>query len=206
MCLPIFATSQRNPLEITHWIKHPGGKIWNSMREYVLFRFPTIFSDTLPKDAALLSPFRIEIDRDAKLVRRNYRPPAKNAEILKQTTELQKLTIIEHSNAAHYSQVILAPRPHTNKTEWRFCIDYRFLNDLTSSLSWPLPNIKQMFERLGARKANYFAAMDFTQGFHQIAMDKASAVLTAFITFCGNYQFTRVPFGPKMHRATINSL
>ena len=39
--------------------------------------------------------------------------------------------------------------------------------------------------------------MDFTQGFHQIAMDKASAVLTAFITFCGIYQFTRVPFGPK---------
>jgi hypothetical protein len=28
-------------------------------------------------------------------------------------------------------------------------------------------------------------------------MNKASAVLTAFITFCGIYQFTRVPFGPK---------
>ena len=48
-----------------------------------------------------------------------------------------------------------------------------------------------MFERLVARKAKYFAVMDFTQGFHQIAMDKA------FITFCGIYQFTRVPFGPK---------
>jgi hypothetical protein len=39
--------------------------------------------------------------------------------------------------------------------------------------------------------------MDFTLGFHQIAMDKASAVLTAFIAYCGVYQFTRVPFGPK---------
>ena len=38
-----------------------------------------------------------------------------------------------------------------------------------------------MLERLEARKANYFAVMDFTQGFHQIAMDKASAVLTTFI-------------------------
>ena len=28
-------------------------------------------------------------------------------------------------------------------------------------------------------------------------MDIASAVLTAFIIFCGIYQFTRVPFGPK---------
>ena len=54
-----------------------------------------------------------------------------------------------------------------------------------------------MFERLGARKAKFFAVMDFTHGFHQIAIDKASAVLTAFKTFCGVYQFTRVYFGPK---------
>ena len=74
--------------------------------------------------------------------------PVKNAEILKQTTELLKLGIIEHSNAAHYSQCLLAPKPHTDKKKWRFCIDYRFLNGLTSSFSWPLPNIKHMPERL----------------------------------------------------------
>ena len=152
-----FATSQRNPLTKTPWIKHPGGEIWNWMREYVLVcrRFPAIFSGTLPKDPALLPPFRIEIDRARWKVSRTQLPPrtqtpAKNAEILQQTTKLQKLTIIEYSNAAHYSQVILVPNPHTSKAEWRFCIDYRFLNDLTSSLSWPLPNIKQMFERLKA--------------------------------------------------------
>jgi hypothetical protein len=54
-----------------------------------------------------------------------------------------------------------------------------------------------MFERLRAHIAKYFAVMDSTQGFHHIAMNKASVVLTAFITFCGIYQFTRVPFGPK---------
>ena len=157
-------------------------------------RFPTIFSSTLPKNPALLSCFWIEIDRARWEVRQTQlthitQTPAKNAEILKQTTE--------RSNAAHYSQVILAPKPHTNKTEWRFCIDYRFLNDLSSSLSWPLPNIKQILERLRAQKAKYFAVMDFTKVFHQIVMDKASVVLTAFITFCGIYQFTRVPSGPK---------
>ena len=39
--------------------------------------------------------------------------------------------------------------------------------------------------------------MDFTQGFHQIPMDKASDVLTAYITFFSIYQFTRVLFGSK---------
>jgi transposase InsO family protein len=164
--------------------------------------FPEIFSGVLPKEPAKLSPFRIEVDRNKWEVSDTRLPPrtqtkVKNDEILKQTTELLNLGIIEHSQAGHYSQCLLAPKPHTNKTEWRFCIDYRFLNNLTAGISWPLPNIKHMFERLGAQKAKYFAVMDFTQGFHQIALDKASAVLTAFITFCGVYQFTRVPFGPK---------
>ena len=39
--------------------------------------------------------------------------------------------------------------------------------------------------------------MNFAQGFHQIAMDKVSTVLTALITFYSVYQFTRVPVGPK---------
>jgi transposase InsO family protein len=164
--------------------------------------FPMIFSGTLPKEPARLEPFRIEVDRTKWAVNQSRLPPrtqtpVKNQEILKQVNELLELGIIEHSNASHYSQCILAPKPHTDKKEWRFCIDYRFLNSLTESLCWPLPNIKHMFERLGAQKAKYFAVMDFTQGFHQIAMNKASAVLTAFITFCGIYQFTRVPFGPK---------
>ena len=132
--------------------------------------FPQIFSGTLPKTPARLAPFRIEVDRSAWEINKNQLPPrvqtpVKNTEILKQVTELLNLGIIEHSNASHYSQCLLAPKPHTNKTEWRFCIDYRWLNDLTASLSWPLPNIKQMFERLGAQKAKYFAVMDFTQGF-----------------------------------------
>ena len=105
--------------------------------------------------------------------------------------------IITPSKAEYYSQVILAVKPHTNRTEWRFCVDYRNLNLLTKSHSWPLPNTKHMFERLGAHQCTYFAVMDFTMGFHQIAMSMMSRVLTAFITFSGIYEFVRVPFGPK---------
>ena len=54
-----------------------------------------------------------------------------------------------------------------------------------------------MFERLGAKRWEYFAVMDFTQGFHQIGLNPITAYLTAFITFMGIYEFTRVPFGPQ---------
>jgi hypothetical protein len=65
--------------------------------------------------------------------------PAKQAEIQKQVDELLRPKVIEHSNASYYLQVILASKPND---EWRFCIDYRKLNDCTQSASWPIPNIK----------------------------------------------------------------
>ena len=95
------------------------------------------------------------------------------------------------------SQVLLAPKPHINPKQWRMCVDYRALDALTEAESWPLPNTEHMFERIGAKNAKYFAVMDFTQGFHQVEVHPLFRYLTAFITFCGIYQFTRVPFGPK---------
>ena len=38
--------------------------------------------------------------------------------------------------------------------------------------------------------------MDFTPGFHQLALAELAILLTVFITFCGVYEFLRVPFGP----------
>jgi hypothetical protein len=39
--------------------------------------------------------------------------------------------------------------------------------------------------------------MDLTQGYHQAPVSLMTRVFTAFILFCGLYQFTRLPFGPK---------
>ena len=39
--------------------------------------------------------------------------------------------------------------------------------------------------------------MDLTQGYHQAPLTFATRAYTAFITFYGVYQFTRLPFGPK---------
>ena len=39
--------------------------------------------------------------------------------------------------------------------------------------------------------------MDFTQGFHQVEVHLLFRFLTAFITFCGIFQFKRVPFGQQ---------
>jgi hypothetical protein len=39
--------------------------------------------------------------------------------------------------------------------------------------------------------------MDLTSGYHQAPLSLAARVFTAFITFCGIFQYLRLPFGPK---------
>ena len=77
------------------------------------------------------------------------------------------------------------------------CVDYRVLNDSTADTSWPIPNIAEIFRRIGIQKPKIFGIMDLTQGYHQAPLTLATRAYTSFITFSGIYQFTRLPFGPK---------
>ena len=76
-------------------------------------------------------------------------------------------------------------------------VDYRALNDCTADASWPITNIAEMFRRIGSQKPKIFGIMDLIQGYHQAPLTFATRAYTAFITFSGVYQFTRLPFGPK---------
>ena len=66
--------------------------------------------------------------------------------------------------------------------KWRFCIDFRALNDCCTIGRWPLANIQQIFRRLGARNSKFFGVMDLTSGFHQTPLESTVRPLTAFIT------------------------
>ena len=83
------------------------------------------------------------------------------------------------------------------KDKYRFCIDYRNLNNATEPIYWPLPVINNMLRRLGTRRPICFATMDMTSGYHQIPVHENSRRFTAFITFLGVFQWLCVPFGLK---------
>ena len=161
--------------------------------------FRMVFDNKLPPQPALVTPFKLVVNDLQWRVPRNRAPPrvqtpAKQIIIHQQIGELLKQGIIKTSNAAFYSQVLLIPKPGG---EWRFCIDYRALNDCTEANSWPLPNIKLLFSRLGQHQSVYYGVMDNTQGYHQAPVELGSTVYLAFIAFCGIYEYTRLPFGPK---------
>lgn len=141
----------------------------------------------------------MEVDKRQWEVPRNSGPPriqsdVKQDEIKRQIDKLLLLNVIRPSQSPYYSHPHLTRKPDNS---WRFCIDYRQLNNASKSLGWPIPNIEQLLRRVGKKNPKFFGKIDLTSGYHQMAIDEASQPFTAFITAYGTYEWIRCPFGLK---------
>ena len=74
-------------------------------------------------------------------------------------------------------------------------MDYRALNKVISNEGWQIPNMKSMLQRIGDLRPQVFGVADLTQGFFQMPLHENSRAATAFISFRGIYEWTRVPMG-----------
>jgi len=157
------------------------------------------FRRDLVCEPARVPPMKFTVKTDIWHDKKNTMPPRqqtplKNMEIRRQVDAMRALGIIRDSQASYWSQVLLTPKPNN---KWRFCIDFRNLNEATESFGWPIPNIPIMLQRFGAYQAKFFAIFDFTQGYFQCPISDESRVHTAFRTQFGLYEWNRVPMGLK---------
>ena len=148
--------------------------------------FVDIFSNELPSAPARIPPFDLVVDDSKWHTPRNRAPPrpqstSNHADIVRQIKVLEEQGIIEKSQSAYYSQVLMVPKPDGSK---RLCVDYRSLNDCTTDASWPIPNIPEMFRRIALQNPTIFGLMDLTQGYHQAPLTQSAKIYTAFILFC----------------------
>jgi hypothetical protein len=182
-------------------IKIEGSQEFLSKARLLLEKHANRFKIMLTPEAARLKPFELDLNpgsnwytsKQNKLPTRLQSKNKRDAtrEFVKNALDIG---LIEPSQAESWSQILLTPKANG---KWRFCVDYRFLNKETKSMGWPLPNIKQMLERIGEKKPKYFAVLDLTQGYYQMAISKKARALTAFRTSEGLYQFCRLPMGLK---------
>jgi hypothetical protein len=109
------------------------------------------------------------------------------------------------------SPCLLAPKPHQENVfniknyVWRLCINYIGLNR-TKCLAYPIPCC-DFAVGFSFGKAKYRWLLDAPQGFHQIAVNKASQEKLAFAApYTRKYTFSIMPFGPMNGPAILSFL
>ncbi|XP_063595779.1 uncharacterized protein LOC134772669 [Penaeus indicus] len=101
------------------------------------------------------------------------------------------LGVVEHSTSLYCSPVVLVKKADNS---WRFCVDFRALNDVSVFDAEPMPT---MDEALGNFVGDvYFTELDLCKGYWQIPLSQKAKSYTAFATpKYGLLQFNKLPFG-----------
>lgn len=115
--------------------------------------------------------------------------------------EMLAQNIIRPSSSPHAQEIVLVKK---KDGEWRFCIDYRRLNDVTVADEFPLPRINELIRHI--KDSRYFVTLDLRAGYWQIMMDHESIPLTAFRAHQALYEYLVMPFGLKTAPATFSRL
>ena len=163
------------------------------------FEFKTIFCRQVRPVPAKIKAMKLTVNTDIWELKTNRGAPRtmsaiKQLEIKKQIDKMLSLGVIEESNYPFFNQIHMQPKP---EGKWRFCLDFRNLNDATADIGGPIPNIEHLMIRIGECHSRYFGVIDLTSGYHQAPLDEESRKFTTFTSFAGNYQWTRVPMGLK---------
>jgi len=83
-------------------------------------------------------------------------------------------------------------------------VDYRKLNDITVKNRYPLPNIKELQDRL--QGAQWFTKLDLRGAYNLIRMKEGEEWKTAFWTRYGHYEYKVMPFGLTNAPATCQMM
>lgn len=121
--------------------------------------------------------------------------------------KLLEAGLIEPSVSPFASPILLVKKKDGT---WRFCVDYRKLNDLTIKNRFLMPLIDEILDELSGSGTKFFSSLDLKVGYHQVRMKEGEEYKIAFKTHNGHYQFKVMPFGltsaPPTFQCAMNSI
>lgn len=153
-----------------------------------------------------MPPMSIDVTGTPSSCTQAYRESPRTAKNIKESVNvLRDMDIIEEGTGPIASPVVMIKQ----NNKWRFCVDFRAVNELTPLDRYPIPRPDAVFAALSG--AQFFSTVDANKGYHQFRLAKESRWLTTFITEReGVWQYKRVPFGlqnaPAFFQRSMDSL
>jgi len=153
-----------------------------AVMEPVLCKYKRVFhmNEDSPFQGTDLVEHRV-ITGDARPIRKApYRVPfALREEMETQVKDMLRKGGIEPSSSPWAAPAILVPKKSTDaRPKYRFCVDFRALNNITQFDNYPLPLFEETVSTLHGSR--YFSVIDLYSGFWQINLAEEDKLKTAF--------------------------
>ena len=115
--------------------------------------------------------------------------------------EMIKLGVIEPAQSPYNAPIVMVKK---DTGKYRFCCDFRALNNIVVFDGEPITDVEHLFQSLG--KAKYFSKLDLTKGYWAIPIDEKDRDKTAFTTSKGQFRWVNMPFGLKTASGIFNRM
>ena len=166
----------------------------------VITQYREVFPD-VPSKTNLIE-HDVDVGDSAPIKQHPYRvSPMKKGLLDKEVQYMLKNDIIEESQSNWSSPCILVPK---HDGGFRFCTDFRKVNDKTKSDSFPIPRIADCIDQIG--NAKFVSTFDMLKGYWQVPLTHRAREISAFVTPSGLYQYKVMPFGMKNAPATFQRM
>ena len=156
----------------------------------LLAKFPKVTAD-LPGICNFML-HDIELIPGARPIKQHaYKLNPEKKEIMQKEVEyLLTNNLAEPSLSPWASPCLLTPK---SDGSYRFCTDYRKVNQVTVRDSFPLPRIDEIIDSVGRNK--YISTVDLLKGYYQIGLTPRATQISAFVTPFGLFQYKVLSFG-----------